>query len=313
MIDIFYFDKKVKKAQLNDLPKLKNNKVWVDISNASKEDILSIGKIFDLHPLSVEDMVNSNTRIKVEEFPNYLFCVFYGLIKTKDIALKEVDFVLGKNFLITNHSHDSSVFQNLKADTGRLALLFDKGMDFIFHRILDKEIDNFFPILETIDDDIETIEDSVAKKADSKMLQNILKMKRKIIVLKKIAMPQREKVSFIAKNDYKFISKKAIPYFRDVYDHSIRVADTIDNYREAVGNTFDVYMSTLSNNMNEVMKTLSIIATIALPLSVISGIYGTNFTKLPGAGFLYGFWAMIFVMVLVSIGMLLFFKKRRWF
>jgi len=125
-------------------------------------------------------------------------------------------------------------------------------------------------------------------------------------------MPQREKISFIAKNEYMFISKKSVPYFRDIYDHAIRVSDNVENYREAIGSAFDAYMSAVSNNMNEVMKVLSIIATIALPLTVISGIYGTNFNNLPGEFNPYGFWIMIAGMVVLCFGMLFYFRRKNW-
>jgi magnesium transporter len=225
----------------------------------------------------------------------------------------ELDYVIGDNFLITNHKKEIESYNILKNDKERLGNLFRKGNVFLFHKLLDLEVDNYFPVLEKIDDLIETIEEEVTKNPNPKLLKQILKLKRKIVSVKKITLPQREKISFLAKNNYKYITKKAIPYFRDVYDHSIKVSDTIDNYREAVGNTFDAYMSAISNNMNEVMKVLSIIATIALPLTVISGIYGTNFTNLPGSSFVYGFWIMIFGMVLLSVFMIYHFKKKKWF
>ncbi|MFH1439512.1 MAG: magnesium/cobalt transporter CorA [Candidatus Woesearchaeota archaeon] len=314
MIEVFYYDKSLKTGSLKDISNLRNIKVWVDITNITKEDAAAIKDMFELHSLTVEDMINSNTRIKVEEFPNYLFMVIYGIEKKgKNIGLVEIDLTIGDNFIISNHKANISSIELLKKNKDKIENLFKKGNDFILHKIIDDEIDNYFPILETIDNEIENIEEKVSAKPDQKILKDILSLKRQIITIKKAALPQREKISFLAKNDYRYISKKSVPYFRDIYDHAIRVADAIDNYREAAGNTFDVYMSSVSNSMNEVMKVLSIFATIALPLSVISGIYGTNFTTLPGANFAYGFWGMIIGMLIVCIGMLYFFRKRRWF
>ena len=153
----------------------------------------------------------------------------------------------------------------------------------------------------------------ITQKPKPELVKNILRLKRLVLLIKKSAFQQRDHISYLAKNNYKFISAKAVPYFRDIYDHSMRVSDFIDNYREAVSNTFDIYMSAISNRMNEVMKVLSVIATIALPLTVISSIYGTNFKILPGAEYIYGFWAMIITMFLVSIGIIYFFKRRGWF
>lgn len=313
MIDIFYFDKTLKKGDIKELAKLKNKKIWMDITDITKEEADFIKKSFNLHPVTIEDITRYNTRIKVEEFQNYLFCVFYGIQNTKSIELVEMDFVLGNNFIISTHKKEIQSFNELKKNKEKLTTLFEKGTDYIFYKLLDYEIDNYFPILESIDDQLEDIEEEVTKKPRPEILSKILKLKRSLVFIKKTVFPQREKISFLAKNQYKFIQDKAIPYFRDIYDHSIRVSDSVDNYREALSNTFEVYMSAVSNSMNEVMKVLSVIATIALPLTVISSIYGTNFAILPGSKFVYGFWVMIFVMVLMSASMIYFFRRRGWF
>lgn len=313
MIEIIYLDKKLKKAKLEDLKNLKFKQIWIDITDITNEEAQLLKKVFNLHSLTIEDLISSNTRIKVEEFPEYLFCVFFGVCKKKPVELIELDFILGRNFLISNHKAEIGSFTNLKKDGERLERLFQLGSDMIFHKLLDSEIDNYFPVLENIDNQLEGIEESLAKKASRDLQTKILDLKRLLAQIKKVTLPQREKISFLAKNDYKFISKKAMPYFRNIYDGSIRVSDAIDNYREMVSNTFDVYMSAISNNLNEVMKTLSIIATIALPLTVISSIYGTNFKVLPGQNFIYGFCVMIFGMFLLAFALINYFKKRKWF
>ncbi|MBD3203008.1 magnesium and cobalt transport protein CorA, partial [Candidatus Woesearchaeota archaeon] len=150
------------------------------------------------------------------------------------------------------------------------------------------------------------------KKPEPETLAQILSLKREINKLKRSSFSQREKISLLAKSDYKFITKKSKPYFRDVYDHMIRVSDSIENHRDSLSEAFNAYMSAVSNNMNEVMKVLSIIATIALPLTVISGIYGTNFIHLPGSKLYFGFWIMIFFMIIMVFAMIFYFKKRKW-
>lgn len=313
MIDLFYFDKVLKVSDIKNLHKLKRYKVWVDITNCTKEEAELLRKQCNLHALTVEDLTKQGTRIKIEEFPHYMFCVFYGLKKEKSTVLQELDFVIAKNILITNHKTEVSTFTKLKNNKEKLTRLFQKGTDFIFHHVLDQEVDNFFPVLELIDDKIEAIEENVTQNPRPELLKKILALKREIVIIKKSTLPQREKIGFLAKNQNSFISKNAVPYFRDVYDHAIRVSDTIENYREAVSGTFDAYMSAVSNNMNEVMKTLSIIATIALPLGVISGIYGTNFLVLPGQHYPYGFWVMLGGMFSIIAFMMYMFKKRSWF
>jgi magnesium transporter len=307
---ITYYDKGLHKA--SSLSEVGRKPVWIDCTDITVDEASLLRESFDLHPLTVEDLVTSNSRIKIEEFPSYLFCVFYGIRSSGKIHVEEVDFIIGRNFLITNHKKENPVIRSLLVDEARLASLFKKGVSHIFHKIVDAEVDGFFPVLSTMDDELEKIEEEATTHPTHNVVAKIRKMKRTLSIVKRVVFPQREKLSMLAKNEMRFVSKKLVPYFRDVYDHSIRVADTVENYREAVSGAFDVYMSSVSNNMNQVMKMLSIIATIALPLTVISGIYGTNFVTLPGSRVSFGFWVMVGFMVLLCLSMLYYFRKKKW-
>jgi magnesium transporter len=313
MIDIYYYDGEVKQTQLDELEKLRGKKVWVDMANASREEIAQICRFFDIHPLTEEDIFNTHVRIKIEEFPHYLFCAFYGVRKAKNIEMHELDFVLGPDFLISNHEREITSYNELKSNHDRLTYLFQKGAEFILHQLLEDEIDHYYPVLDIFDEQLDHIEDEITRNPKSELLVRILKLKRQIHQIKKHTLPQREKISMLAKQTYSYISPAAVPYFRDVYDHSVRVSDSVENYREAVSNTFEAYMSAVNNKMSETMKGLSIIATIALPLTVISSIYGTNFKVLPGASNPYGFWIMIGLMILMSLGMQTYFRRKGWF
>ena len=314
MFDVFYFDGTLKKAtSLKEAKKF----VWIDITNISEKESKMIKDHFDLHPLTIEDLYKRVTRIKVEEFPSYIFCVFYGISHNKSngkksFAINEMDFVLGDDYLITNHITELETFKGLKKDTKLLTYLLERGPEYIFHHLLDKEVDNYLPIIDEMSDKLEDIEERIVKRPTPTDMAKILHLKREFRNLKKIGFQQREKVSYLAKNEYKHISKKAKPYFRDIYDHVIRVSDSIDSYRDAIGETFEAYMSSVSNNMNEVMKFLSMIATMALPMTVISGIYGTNFLNLPGSAAYYGFYVMIGIMLTFSIGMIIYFRRKGW-
>jgi magnesium transporter len=313
MIEVIYFDKSVKKADFNQLDKIKDNPVWIDITSITEKERDLLTEKFDLHHLTMEDLFSSNTRIKVEEFPKYLFCVFYGITYDSNFHLLELDFIIGNNFLITNHKKPIASFDSMKKNTQKLENLLKKGLDFLFHKLLDEEIDNYFPMLEKVDNKVEALEEQVTSNPTPLALNKIMAIKRELIGIRKVAFQQRDKTGFLAKNDYAFFSKKSRPYFRDIYDHAIRVNDSIESHREAISNTYDVYMSSISNKMNEVMRTLSIIATIALPLTVISSIYGTNFNILPGSESAVGFWIMILSMIALTLAMVMYFKKKRWY
>jgi magnesium transporter len=313
MIEAFYLDGDVKRARIEELSTIIDKPLWVDITNLNKEEQQQIQKTFNLHPLTSEDLYKTGVRVKVEKFANYIFFVFYGITEEKGIHLFEIDLILGKNFIISSHRRHDCAHDQLKHDLENLRALFEKGSDFIFHKILDKEVDNYVPALDNFGGEIEDLEEAITKQPSPQLLNQVLEKKRRLSRIRKFMVPQREKLGLLTKSEYSFISSQALPYFRDVHDHSIRILDTLDNYREALANTFDLYMSSLSNSTNEVMKVLSIIATIALPLSVVSGIYGTNFISLPGAGSSFGFWAMLLLMAVISAGMIGYFKWRNWF
>lgn len=318
-MDIFYFEEgEVKKARAKQLSGLKDHSLWIDVTDITKAEEALLQKEFNLHPVTAEDLFKQDVRIKLETFPNYLFCVFYGIAEKgakekKRAELTELDFVLGKTFLITNHKRGIASCSELKKDKEKLKAILGKGSDFLFHKILDVETDNYFPMLGKIDEELEAVEEEISWATKPEQLRKILALKTEISVVKKHVLPQREKISYLAKEGHKYISQEAMPYFRDIYDHSIRVSDAIEHYKEMITAAFDLHMLGVTNSTNEIVKVLSIIATIALPLTVISSIYGTNFTYLPGAGRTYGFWVMLLLMVFLISFMVFFFRKRGWF
>ncbi len=313
MITVFYFDNGVKKGSVEELSLLKEFPLWVDVTGITKKEAELLGKEFDLHPLTQEDLVHASTRIKVEEFANYLFCVFYAIEKSKSVRLIDMDFVVGNTFIITNHMKELHSFEELKRDEEKLGQLFLKGPEFVFHHLLSEEVEYYLPVLERLDDELEQIEEELTKKPKQQLLRKVLDLKHELSLVRKTAFTHREKVGFLVRNSYKCISKEGVLYFRDVYDHAIRVSDKVDNSREMVSNAFDLYMSAISNNTNDVMKVLSIFATIALPLTVISSIYGTNFVVLPGSNNPLGFWLMIGFMFFFCVGFVIYFKRRGWY
>ncbi|MBI4181996.1 MAG: magnesium/cobalt transporter CorA [Candidatus Aenigmarchaeota archaeon] len=292
---------------------LKGVHLWIDLTGPSHEIVSELQGIFGLHPVTAEDILSLNTRTKIEDFKSYLFVILYGVYKEKNVMLRELDFVLGKDFLITSHRKKIGGFERLKGEKEELTRLLRRGPDFLMHHLVDEEVDNFIPVLELLDDVIDKIENSLTTKPDGTVLEKILDLKKRINKIKKKLIAQQEKISFLAKNKYPLISAECQTYFRDVYDHFFTVTDMIEDYKDALASSFDAYMSSMSNRMNEIMKVLSIMATIMLPLSVISGIYGMNFSYLPGAGHPLGFWAVILGMLLLIAVMVSYFKRHRWF
>ena len=183
MIDIFYFDGTIKKAKLKDLPKLKNKKLWIDIKDIKQEEVKILTKHFKLHPVTQEDVLLSHGRIKIESFPNYLFSTFYSVKESRSkskVNLIVIDYILGKNFIISTHKHEFQKYEKLKEDKKRIARYLNQGPDILFHKLLDLQLDEFFPVLERLDDEIEELDEKIAiVHSDPKLLGKILKVKRK--------------------------------------------------------------------------------------------------------------------------------------
>lgn len=313
-IDVYVLNKTVKKVQPKQIRDLQRQrkKFWVDMTNPSANEVALMQEIFGLHPITSEDILTHNTRAKIEEFDTYIFVILYGIYKQKNVRLREMDFILGKNFLVTSHKKPIPTFEKLKHEDKRMELLFRHGLDFLMHRLIDAEVDNFIPVMDLYDDVIDKIEDRILESPDPKTMEKIMDLKRRMNKIKKVIVPQQEKISFLAKNKYKLISQDAQTYFRDVHDHFYTVTDMIEDYRDALSGSFDAYMSSVSNSTNEVMKVLSVMATIMLPLTVVSGVYGMNFLVLPGARDPLGFWFIIAFMVLLIVMMLGYFKTKDW-
>ncbi|MBN1157693.1 magnesium/cobalt transporter CorA [Candidatus Woesearchaeota archaeon] len=322
MIELIYFERKLvmKKILIGEdevlLKQLKKSRrnFWLELTSPSMDELAFLGKIFHLHSLVIEDIFKVETKPKFEDYRNYDFFVLHG-VHTKNnsmVGVHEMEFVLGKNFLISSHNTIIETFVNFKKNPDVIARHIQKGIDFLFHHLLDMEIDNFFPVLDELDAKIDAISDKVIREPKPIHLDALLKLKKQLISVKKYVVPQRDIMAQISKGNSSFISEKALLYFRDLYDHMIRIADSIDLWRELISGAMEVSLGVISNKMNEVITVLTIITTILMPLTFITGIYGMNFKRMPGLNWEYSFPVILVLMALVSLLMLRFFKKKGW-
>jgi magnesium transporter len=304
MIESFVFDRGAKKTNV-----LKTkHPIWVDVSDPSRQDIEKLRQAFPLHQLTLEDMSKTGNRVKAEHFNEYLFLVLYGI--ENDMPF-QMNFALGKNFLVTTHKGKISSSEELKADNASLDMLFHRGLDFIMHNLIDAEIDEYFPVLEKIEDQIDMVEDEVYHSIDHKVLGKLFRLKRQLLNIRRKTSPQKEVMMFLSHNNPAFISESATAYYRDIYDHIIRINESVDDYREILSNTLEVHLSMVSNRMNEVMKALTIVATIMLPLTVLTGIYGMNL-NIPESHFNDMYYIVLTIMFLIAFIMLMYFWRKRW-
>ena len=315
MGDIIFLDKNnsIKSVPLTikNIKKCNSSPLWIDITYPKFDELLILQEAFNLHPVTLDDLSNKVSPIKIEEFEQYMVVVIRQMLQKHRAS--EINFALGKNFVISTHVKAVESYENLKQDKIHLKRLFLKGIDIFFHTLIDLEIQRFAPMLREIDEEIEAIDVKVTENPTQLDANKIFAVRKRLGRLKKVTFPMREVMMFLARRPSKFITSKSLPYFRDAYDTMVRASDNVVAYREAASSTFDVYISSLSHNMNQVMKALAMMATLALPLTVISSIWGTNFDNLPGQHAYWGFWIMNLSMAAISIGMLIYFHKKHWF
>jgi magnesium transporter len=297
------------------LPK-KDSCIWVDIERPTQEDMQYLEQHFSFHPLAIEDCMTTIQRPKIDTYDGYLFIVLHAatLAPHKDKATSlELDSFVGENYVVTVHLKPipsvSSTWGRCLKNMG----IMSRGAAHLFYFLTDALVDNYFPILEKLDSEIQRTEDSVLKDPDATVLNTIFDLKENVLILRRIIGPQRETMNFIARGGYHpLIPAELSIYFRDVSDLLARINDNLDTYRDLLASARDGYMSASSNRLNEIMKVLTIICTIMMPLTLITGIYGMNFRHMPEIDWRYGYLSIMFVMILIACGMLLFFKKKRW-
>jgi len=288
---------------------------WLNIDGLHDTDLLKkIGDHFGLHPLVMEDIVNTHQRPKVEEYEGYVFVVARMLyVRDGDLASEQMTFVLGPRWLLSFQEVHGDVFagvrERIRAGRGRVRKM---GPDYLLYALLDAIIDHYFVVLETFGERIETLEDELTEDPKPELLNRIHEFKRQSLLLRKAVWPMREAVAALQRMESDLVREETGLFLRDAYDHTIQSIDAIESFRDTLSSLQDLYLSSISNRMNEVMKVLTIIATIFVPLTFVAGIYGMNFEILPELHWKWGY-ALFWVVVLALGGsMLAFFRRKRW-
>ncbi len=291
---------------------------WINVDAVSDaKTVEAFGSHFGLHPLLLEDIMNTDQRPKMDDYDDHLFLVLKMIlinIDTKGPEADQISFVLGRNYLITFLERPSDVFlpalERLQIDKSRVR---KNGPDYLLYSLIDITVDNYFAVIDKGSEILEDLEGRVITGARTETLVDIQKRKRDFIFLRRSISPLRDVLLTIERNDTNLISPSLMMFFRDIADHSMRVIDSIETSREMLSGMLDIYLSSVSNRLNEVMKVLTIISTIFIPLTFIAGVYGMNFKNMPEIEMYYGYYACLFVMGLVVIAMLAFFWKKKWF
>lgn len=289
---------------------------WISVIGLHQVDVIeAIGKAFDVHPLALEDIVHAGQRPKLDDYERQLFIVLNALESVDDqhIAAEQVSLLVGPNYVVSFQEHDSALFdpvrERVKAGKGRCRKL---GADYLAYALLDTVVDHYFVVLERFSEVTERLEETLIQHPDPNVPGTLHGLKRQMILLRKSVWPLREVVSGLQRIESPLITDATQLYLRDVYDHTVRVIDTIETLRDLLSGMLDIYLSSLSYRLNEVMKVLTVIATIFIPLTFLTSIYGMNFADMPELKWRWGYPAVWLLIIAIGGGMVYYFRKKRW-
>ncbi|WP_299390998.1 magnesium/cobalt transporter CorA [uncultured Gelidibacter sp.] len=296
----------------------KDTVTWINVNGLNNtSEIEKLGSHYGLHPLTLEDILNTNHRPKLDEFDNYLFLVLKMLYFKNDeeLVYEQMSIIVGEGYVLTFQEADGDVFDDLRerieAGKGRGR---NMGADYLMYTIIDAVVDNYLTVIEAFGDKIEDIEDHIfdATTEDSQTASTIQGLKREVLKIRRSVFPLREAINRLEKMEHPIIDDKTRNFLRDLYDHIVQVNESIEVYREMVWSLLEMHMSLISNKMNEVMKVLTIIATIFIPLTFIAGIYGMNFDNIPELHYKNAYYILWGVMIFIFLMMLIYFRRKKW-
>ena len=304
-------------VDVNRAIEAKEGLLWLDLDTTCRPHIAILEHVCRFHPLTIEDTLNPNSRVKVEEFPDYLFVIIRGVrfYETTedpyDLETFNLCFYLGRRFLVTVHAGPSVAVDSVADRLERSPELLSRGVDRIAHSVMDAAIDAFFPLLDQIDGFIDTLEQRVFESFEQEAIRDIFAVKRTVLSLRRHLAPQREVFNMIANRPTPLLSPDSQVYFRDIHDHVLRINDSLETYRDLLSSTMDSYLTQVSNRLGTATKGLSIFATVTLPFVIISGMWGMNFQHIPLSAHPYGFWILLGLQLAIGLLLLGILRLRR--
>jgi len=323
-IDIVAYDQEtveeVADAGLDDCVRYRDlpHVTWINVTGIHDVKLIeALGERFQIHPLTLEDLVNTSQRPKVEEYDTYVFMVLKMISYNRDLRHIEVEhlsLILGHGYVLLFQEREGDVFESVRERirTGKGRLRRSKA-DYLAYALMDAVIDAYFVALDMIGEHVEEVDQAILAAPNASHLHTLYRTKREILYLRKVVWPLREEVAALSRYESTLISDQMRIFLRDLYDHTIQAIDMIETFRDLLAGMHDTYLSTVSNRMNEVMKVLTMIATIFIPLSFIAGVYGMNFEYMPELEWRWGYYVVLAIMAVIGVSMLAFFKARRWF
>ena len=304
--------------ELRDAVAAGTGPLWVDVDVSNRHQVAVLEKIFGFHPLAIEDTLNPNSRVKLEEYPGYLFMIIRGVRfcdetsdDPYDIETFNLDFFLGKSFLVTVHGQQAASVTAMMDRIVRTPDVLGRGVARTMHAIMDMAVDAYFPLLDQLEEFVDGLEERVFASFDENALRDIFAVKRLVLSLRRHLSPQREVFNVLTNRPSNLLSPETQVYFRDVYDHVLRINDSLETYRELLSSTLDSYLTQVSNRLGMTTKALSVVATVTLPFVIVSGMWGMNFTHIPLSDQPHGFWILLGLQLAIGAVLLVALRWRK--
>jgi magnesium transporter len=293
---------------------------WINVDGLGDKAVIEeLGNLFRLHPLALEDVVNTHQRPKVDEYDGHLFIVLRMMQRREMLNEEQVSFFVGKNFVLTFQDYQpGDSFDPVRQRLRTGGPLTSRRTDYLAYRLIDAVVDSYFPLLEQYGELLESLEEDVLLRADARTLTRVHAIRHDLLAVRRAIWPTRDAMSALVRDPSPLIQDDTRPFLRDVYDHTIQLMDLLETYRELGSDLRDLHLSSASNRLSEIMKVLTIISTIFIPLTFIAGVYGMNFDpdsspwNMPELRWYWGYPVTLLVMMLIGVALLIFFRRRGW-
>ena len=293
------------------LPRSECN-LWLHLDAPTDKELRFLQEKLKIHHLTIEDIVNQNQRPKIEPFEDYVYLAIHPLQRKAkwEIEATELDLLLGRNWIVSTHYGPlAGLIENSHLHE-RIPRALARGADFCLYTLVDLVVDSYFPLMDDVEDEIDSLEDQLLLRANRVDMNGLLALKRSIVHIRRAVTPQREVLNQLTRHDFPFVRPENLVYFRDVYDHLIRITEELDSLRDILSSLLEIHLAAISNQLNITMKRLAAWGTIFVVITAVAGIYGMNFKFMPELEWRYGYFAVLGFMAVLSVGLFLFFKKR---
>lgn len=288
--------------------------LWLDITHPDEEDVRLLREEFSFHPLTIEDAVRHHERPKVESFDGYYFMVFYEVRydqQAERLASSAINLFIGSNYLVSVHTGEIRVIDETIGRWRRNETSVGRGGGALLYHLLDAIVDDYFPVLDQLTERVEGIEEQIFERFRQSALEEVFTLKRDLLAIRRIVAPERDVLNVLIRREVPIFDQRTVQYLQDVYDHIIRITDSIDTYRDLLSSALDAFLSIQSNQLNQTVKVLTIASIVLMTNALIAGIYGMNFEHMPELSWPLGYPFALLLMVSSSVGLVWFFRRRR--